>query len=39
VTGYDVPMPYAKNLEKIAIPTQERVIKAIRRVLYLEQSE
>jgi pyruvate dehydrogenase E1 component beta subunit len=39
VTGYDVPMPYAKNLEKIAIPTQERVIKAVRRVLYLEQSE
>jgi pyruvate dehydrogenase E1 component beta subunit len=33
VTGYDVPMPYAKNLEKAAIPDAERVISAIMKVL------
>ncbi len=36
VTGADVPMPYAKNLEHLAMPGPERVIEAIRRVMYLE---
>ncbi len=36
VTGYDVPMPYAKNLEKAALPTEERVIRAVKKALYLE---
>jgi pyruvate/2-oxoglutarate/acetoin dehydrogenase E1 component len=35
VTGYDVPMPYSKNLELAALPNQERIIKAVKKVLYL----
>ena len=34
VTGADVPMPYNKNLEKIAKPTADRVIAACNKVLY-----
>jgi pyruvate dehydrogenase E1 component beta subunit len=34
VTQADVPMPYAKNLEKIAKPSAERVVEACNRVLY-----
>jgi len=37
VTGFDVPMPYAKNLERIAIPTPERIIESVKKVLYLEK--
>ncbi len=35
VTGADVPMPYAKNLEHLAMPQPGRVIEAVRQVLYL----
>ena len=34
VTGKDVPMPYAANLEKLALPTVEEVVEAARSVLY-----
>ena len=34
VTGVDVPMPYAKNLEHLAQPDKHRVKDAINRVLY-----
>jgi pyruvate dehydrogenase E1 component beta subunit len=34
VTGYDVPMPYAKHLEQLALPTAERVIEAVKKTLY-----
>ena len=34
VTGRDVPMPYARNLEDAAIPDIERVVIAVREVLY-----
>jgi pyruvate dehydrogenase E1 component beta subunit len=34
VTGLDVPMPYALNLEKEVLPTEERVVDAVRRVTY-----
>jgi len=34
VTGADVPMPYAKNLEHLCLPHQARVIEAVHRVLY-----
>jgi pyruvate dehydrogenase E1 component beta subunit len=34
VTQADVPMPYAKNLEQIAKPTLDRLVKACNRVLY-----
>ncbi len=35
VSGADVPMPYAKNLEQLAIPDVERIIAAVREVSYL----
>ncbi len=34
VTGKDVPMPYAANLEKLALPTVQEVIDAVRAVTY-----
>jgi pyruvate dehydrogenase E1 component beta subunit len=34
VTGEDVPMPYAANLEKLALPRVEQVVAAAKRVTY-----
>ncbi len=34
VTGKDVPMPYASNLEKLALPTVDDVIAAAKAVCY-----
>jgi pyruvate dehydrogenase E1 component beta subunit len=34
VCGKDVPMPYAANLEKLALPTVEEVIEAVKTVSY-----
>jgi pyruvate dehydrogenase E1 component beta subunit len=34
VTGKDVPMPYAANLEKMALPTVEDVVDAVKTVCY-----
>jgi pyruvate dehydrogenase E1 component beta subunit len=34
VTGVDVPMPYAVNLEKMALPQQENIANAVRRAVY-----
>lgn len=34
VAGLDVPMPYALNLEDKVLPTEERVIDAVKRVSY-----
>ena len=36
VTGEDVPMPYAANLEKLALPSPERIVKAVRKVTYAD---
>ena len=36
VSGVDAPMPYAKNLEKLALPDVERLIAAVRQVAYLD---
>jgi pyruvate dehydrogenase E1 component beta subunit len=36
VSGADVPMPYAKNLEKLAIPGVENLVAAVRQVAYLD---
>jgi pyruvate dehydrogenase E1 component beta subunit len=36
VTQADVPMPYNKQLERIAKPSPEKVVAAARRVLYLD---
>jgi len=35
VSGADVPMPYAKNLERLAIPDVAEVMAAVREVCYL----
>ncbi|NNE24753.1 MAG: pyruvate dehydrogenase complex E1 component subunit beta [Rhizobiales bacterium] len=35
VTGKDVPMPYAANLEKLALPNIEEVIQAAKAALYI----
>jgi pyruvate dehydrogenase E1 component beta subunit len=35
VTGEDVPMPYAANLEKLALPSTEKVIHAVKKVCYV----
>jgi pyruvate dehydrogenase E1 component beta subunit len=35
VSGADAPMPYAKNLEDLAIPSVAQIISAVRGVAYL----
>ncbi len=35
ISGADVPMPYAANLEKLAMPSAQRVIEAVKSVLYV----
>jgi len=35
VSGADVPMPYAKNLENLAIPGVDQIVAAVREVSYL----
>jgi pyruvate dehydrogenase E1 component beta subunit len=34
VTGEDVPMPYAKNLEHLVLPNVEKVVTAVKNALY-----
>jgi pyruvate dehydrogenase E1 component beta subunit len=34
VTGKDVPMPYAANLEKLALPTVDDIVAAVKAVCY-----
>jgi pyruvate dehydrogenase E1 component beta subunit len=34
VTGADVPMPYARNLELLALPHEQDIVTAARRTLY-----
>jgi pyruvate dehydrogenase E1 component beta subunit len=36
VSGADVPMPYAKNLEDLAIPNVDQIVAAVREIAYLE---
>ena len=33
ITGADVPMPYAINLEKAALPQLEDITRAVKRTL------
>ena len=35
VSGVDVPMPYAKNLERLVIPDVPQIVAAVREVAYL----
>ncbi|MES2907052.1 MAG: transketolase C-terminal domain-containing protein [Pseudomonadota bacterium] len=34
VSGKDVPMPYAANLEKLALPTVAELVEAVKQVMY-----
>ena len=34
VTGEDVPMPYARNLELLATPHEPEIIRGVKRVMY-----
>ena len=34
VTQKDVPLPYAANLEKLALPSAEEVVEAVKAVCY-----
>ena len=34
VTGKDVPLPYAANLEKLALPQVDNIVAAVKSVLY-----
>jgi len=36
VTGLDVPMPYARNLEKIVFPSAGNVVQAVEAVCYID---
>ena len=36
VSGADVPMPYAKNLENLAVPNVDKIVAAVREVAYLD---
>jgi pyruvate/2-oxoglutarate/acetoin dehydrogenase E1 component len=38
VTGRDVPMPYAKPLENVVLPSAERVKEAVRKVTYRDSA-
>ncbi len=33
VTGADVPLPYAANLEKLALPQPEWIVEAVRKIV------
>jgi len=37
VTGKDVPLPYAENLEKLALPSLDEVIAAAKKVCYIQK--
>jgi pyruvate dehydrogenase E1 component beta subunit len=36
VTGKDIPMPYAANLERLALPQVDDVVAALKAVMYME---
>ena len=35
ISGVDVPMPYAKNLEQLAIPDVPQIVAAVKEVAYV----
>lgn len=37
ISGADVPMPYAKNLEALAIPGVDQIVAAVKEVAYLDE--
>ncbi|MEL6365499.1 MAG: pyruvate dehydrogenase complex E1 component subunit beta, partial [Pseudomonadota bacterium] len=34
VTQEDVPLPYAANLEALSLPNADKVVAAVKRVMY-----
>ncbi len=36
VTGADTPMPYSKQLERLAKPTPDKIVNAVRQVAYAD---
>ncbi|KAI5060940.1 hypothetical protein GOP47_0023445 [Adiantum capillus-veneris] len=38
ITGADVPMPYAANLERMAVPQIEDIVRAVKRACYRSAS-
>lgn len=36
ITGREVPMPYAKNLEQAMVPDKGRIIQGVKQAMYLE---
>ncbi len=34
VAGVDVPLPYAENLERLALPQEEHIVEAVKEVCY-----
>lgn len=36
LSGANVPMPYAKNLEQLALPDADRIVAAVKEVAYLD---
>ena len=34
VTGVDVPLPYAANLERLALPQPDTIVAAVKQVAY-----
>ncbi len=36
VSGADVPMPYAANLEKLALPSAQQIVDAVKSVCYIK---
>ncbi len=36
ITGADVPMPYSKQLERLAKPTPDKIVNAVRQVAYVD---
>ena len=36
ITGVDVPLPYAINLEQAALPQVENIVKAVHRTTFRE---
>lgn len=36
VTGADIPMPYAKNLEDASLPTKDTIVEVVKRTLRRE---
>jgi len=37
VASLEVPMPYARNLERLVVPNKDQVVEAVRQVLYQKQ--